>query len=272
MGHHTHRVYILCIMLLWSFACREEDQVRFGIVYSKITPEQVVPYNVIILEPDHYSKTEVDALKADGRLVIAYISLGEVNPSRWYFPYLEDRGFLGVNENWGSHYLRLDDEGTRRVLLDKVLPNIMIKGFDGLFLDTVDAVAPYATDRAHLQSSMVTLISALDQRHPDAYIIQNAGLFLLDQTTPHIDAVLVEDVASMYNFDTQTYAVKPDSAFQEKSAMLQEYETRFDRPVWVVDFADSIALKEQLIKRLAPLPFPYFISTIDLTTLPADHN
>lgn len=270
MKHRPEQILCMLWIVLAGFsACREEDRVRFGVVYGKIAPEQVAAYDLVILEPDHYSKREIDAIKATGSRVIAYISLGEVDPNRWYFPYLEERGFLGVNENWGSYFIRLDDEETRQLLLDKVLPNIMIKGFDGLFLDTVDAVAPYAEDRKHLQPYMAALIEAMDRQYPDAYIIQNAGLFLLDRTAPHIDVLLIEDIASMYDFKTQTYALKPEAEFKERAAMMQDLAQQYGKPVWIIDFADTPALKQQMEERLRPLPFDYFISTIDLSELPA---
>src|SRR5699024_10034713 len=130
----------------------------FAVSYEKIADlaGAANEYKLLIVEPEHYSKAEVDSLNTASNTLLAYVTLGEVDRSRWYYPLLEARGFLGVNENWDSPYLNLADSVTRSIMLDRVIPNIMIKGYDGLILDTVDDVAPY-TDRAWLQPHMVDI-------------------------------------------------------------------------------------------------------------------
>lgn len=207
----------------------------FGISYAKATPGHLQPYNMVILEPDHYSKTEMQALKETGTLLIAYLSLGEVNKSRWYYSMLKNRGFLGTNMNWGSSYLNLADTLTRSIILEQVVPEIMIKDFDGLFLDTIDNVAPY-TDRKHLQPYMVKLIKSLDAVYPHAYIIQNAGLFLLDQTKDFIDAALIEDVATSYYFATGKYKLLPENKYKERVETIRSHAKKSNKDFLIVDF------------------------------------
>ncbi|MCW9708309.1 endo alpha-1,4 polygalactosaminidase [Fodinibius salsisoli] len=268
------QILLLFIVFVSVVHCTGSGQVKkekwepFAVSYERIAnlEEASAKYNLLIVEPDQYSKAETDSLNNPKNQLIAYITLGEVDRNRWYYPLLEERGFLGVNENWDSPYLNLADSTTRSILLDKVVPNIMSKGFDGLFLDTVDDVAPY-TDRAHLQPQMVDIISQIHANYPDAIIIQNAGLFLLDKTKEFIDAVLIEDVATSYDFKNRTYNLKEKQQYHEKVQQIEQHTKAIQKPFLLVDFAEETSLKELAKSRLDTLPYPYFINTIGLNDI-----
>lgn len=241
----------------------------FGVCYAKVTPQQVSGYEMVVIEPDFFSKPEMDALKATGTKIIAYTTLGEIDPNRWYFPMMEARGFIGINQNWGSSYVDLSDSVNRSIILDKVIPEIIVKGVDGIFLDTIDAVAPY-TERSNLEPYMVELIKEIRIRYPELIIIQNAGLFLLDETNSFVDAVLVESIASGYDFENQEYLIRDLAAFNSRLEMLQNVADEYDLPVFVIDFSNSNEGISEIKQRLDSLGYPYFISNINLTELPED--
>lgn len=246
-----------------------QDLTPFGVCYSKVTPDQVKNYRMVIIEPDHYSKLEIEALKETGTKIIAYITLGETDDNRWYFSLLEERGFEGKNENWGSYYLNLADYETRSILIDRAFPGVMSKGVDGLFLDTIDAVAPY-TERFEMEPYMVELIRDLRSKYPSTIIIQNAGLFLLDQTKIYVDAVLIEDIASGYNFDENEYFIKNNEEFEQRVNLILEASLENDLPFFIVDFAASSLATKEIKTRLDKLNKPYFIGDIHLSKLPND--
>lgn len=245
----------------------------FAVSFEKIENLSQVAkeYELLIVESDQFDKAETNSLKTPENTVVAYISLGEVDRNRWYYPLLEERGFLGVNENWDSPYLNLADSTTRTILLDKVINNIMAKGYDGLFLDTVDNVAPY-TDRAHLKPYMLEIIEEIRNRYPEAVIIQNAGLFLLDDTRHVIDGVLIEDIATLYDFEDESYQLRDEEEFKARADTVDKYATLSERPFLLVDYANTSEVKEEVIKRLDQLPYPYFISTIMLDDITISYS
>ena len=242
------------------------DQVRFGICYSKVTPDQVKPFDLVVLEPDNYTHNEVEALKQTGTEVIGYLSLGEVNPARWYYPLLEMRGFLGKNENWNSYYLDLSDSTTKSIIGNHVAPEIMVKGFDGFFLDTIDAVAPY-TSRDTLQNDMYQVIKNLRDRFPESRIIQNAGLFLLDRTHNLVDGVALEDVATLYEFDSESYYIRNEREFSERVSLIQNYAAQYESTFYIIDFAVNPRDRREVARKLDTLSHPYYIGNIELDSL-----
>lgn len=270
-----HIIFFIGISLL-TIQCNNTSKIStnpmlkktpFGVCYSKITPEQVKNYKMVIIEPDFYSKAEITALKATGTTIIAYITLGEVDSNRWYFPLLEERGFLGINKNWNSSFLNLEDDVTRAIILEKALPEIMIKGVDGVFMDTIDAVSPY-TERSNLSPYMLSLIQGIRERYPKKLIIQNAGLFLLDQSKSIIDAVLIEDIASGYDFVNKEYFIKDFDAYIRRLDLVKENSQKHNIPFLIVDFAETEMAINEIKSRLDSLSFPYFISNIELSRLP----
>ena len=209
----------------------------------------------------------MDELRATGTKIIAYVTLGEVDTNRWYYPRLEEIGFVGKNENWNSFFIDLEKKEARNLILTEVLSKITEKGVDGLFLDTVDTVAP-VTERAYLQPFMVELIKDIRQRYPHKIIIQNAGVFLLDQTKNSVNAFLTEALASDYNFVKKEYEVRSVEEFRDRLEYLNHYADQNDKPYFIVGFYDSEEKRKQIISRLDTLGRPYFISNIGLSELP----
>jgi uncharacterized protein (TIGR01370 family) len=244
-----------------------EKHTPFGVCYAKVSPDQIKNYEMVIVEPDFYTKKEMAALRATGTKILGYVTLGEVDENRWYFPQMKELGFLGKNENWNSYFIDLEKDETRHLLLTEVIARITEKGVDGLFMDTIDAVSP-VTDRGYLQPYMAKLIMDIRKKYPKKILIQNAGIFVLDNTKNHIDAFLTEALASDYNFKEKEYTVRSPEEFNDRLDYLNFYSQKSGKPYFIIDFADTKAKREQITSRLDTLGRPYFISNIGLSKLP----
>lgn len=244
-----------------------ENTSPFAVSFARFTPEESDGYKLLILETDHYTEDEIREFRKQGAIVLGYVSLGEVDTNRSYFTELQKQGFLGINPNWNSHYLNLEDAETRRILIDSAAAGVMGKGADGLFLDTIDAVAPY-TERKHLKDEMLNLISSLRSEFPDSWIMQNAGLFMVDKTSALIDGLLIEGIATDYNFAAGEYLLRPDEEYNERLNYLRIQIGATGLPVYMVEFAESENMKTGISARLDSLNYPYFISNIGLSSLP----
>lgn len=258
-------IYYLFLTLCCSVT--KNGLIPFGVAYNKLGPQDIEDYSLIILEPDHYSKLDVDELKSENVKLIAYLSLSEVDSNRWYFPLVEEYGFLGNNPNWSSCYMDLSKKEVIDILLNTVVSNIMIKGFDGLFFDTVDGVNE-TLGRGYIQDEMIFLISQIRKNYPDVFLIQNGGLFILDKTRPYLDAVLIESVASDYSFFNQMYGLRSELEFEKKIMMINNYSNLFDIDFLIVEFADNKTLADKIKNRLNKYGYPLFISKFDLSSLP----
>jgi len=239
----------------------------FGVVYSEIEPKQTEGYNFLIVEPYFYTKQEISNFHSRGLKVVAYISLGEVNESRRYFEEFKEIGFKGKNENHGSYYTDLTNPKVKDKFINQIVPELLAFGYDGLFMDTIDAVAPY-TIRREMKNDMIELIKKIRAKNPKKILIQNAGFFLLDETADLVDAVAIEDVASGYNFETNEYLIKSDKEFEERVSFINSVYQKSKIPFLIIDFAEDVHTKQIVSERLNSIAFPYFISNIGFNGLP----
>lgn len=261
--------FILLLILIMVVSCRTTRDVEaFAISYGRLNPSVIKNFDFVIAEPDQFSREQVHYLHHKNQKLLGYISLGEVNSSRSYYNDLKSRGFLGTNKNWGASFLNLADSVTRKVLVDRA-GQIIAKGFDGLFLDTVDDVEQ-GTGRGALQPYMVEVIKEIRSRYPSIRIVQNNGLFLLDRTAKYINGVLVEDVASDYNFRTKSYHIKAQKNFEKRVSELKTVAKKYHKPIYIVDYAVTTEMRNKLSNMLRSTGFSYYIAPISLNTIPSN--
>ncbi len=262
-------IYLLTVNCISSSNKLSKDPIydSFGVVYSDITPSVVSGYKLLIVEPYFYTKQEIAEFNSRGIKVVAYLSLGEVNESRRYFSEFKEIGLIGKNENHGSYFINLSEPSIKEKFVNEIVPELLSYGYDGLFLDTIDAVAPY-TLRRNMEQDMVDLISAIRSRNPDKLLIQNAGLFLLDKTAAHIDAVTVEAVASGYDFDKNEYQIKSVKEYEERLEFIDSLHDTYKVPFLIIDFAENYGNSLLIKNRLVESGHPFFISNIEFKGLP----
>ena len=150
-------------------------------------------------EDGAFGRREIAELKAGGRLVLAYLSIGEAESYRYYW----DRrwapdGRLGeaappwlgpTNSAWeGNYKVRYWDEDWQR-LIERYLDRIIDAGFDGVYLDIIDAYEffalggelPEREDAASLMALFVERIAEYArERRPDFLVVPQNGPAILD--------------------------------------------------------------------------------------------
>ncbi|HXE71844.1 MAG TPA: MJ1477/TM1410 family putative glycoside hydrolase [Candidatus Nitrosotenuis sp.] len=143
------------------------------------------PFDLVVIDyssdgsaAGRYTRADIEAVQrhpAGGRrLVLAYLSVGEAESYRFYW----QPGFrpgspawLGrENPEWPGNYLVNYWEPEWRSLLEKYLDQIVEAGFDGVYLDRVDAYQSFEVLRPTARDDMVELV-----RHLAARARQGAG-------------------------------------------------------------------------------------------------
>jgi len=103
----------------------------------------VIDYSSDGLESGEWSHAEISTIKSSGKTAVAYISIGEAEDYRWYWnPEWESTPppWLGPeNPDWeGNYKVRFWHEDWQNLVFD-YLDRIIEQGFDGVYLDIVDA-------------------------------------------------------------------------------------------------------------------------------------
>jgi len=239
------------------------------VCYGRLAPEDIKGYNYVILESQYYNIYEIRRIKSQNEKVLAYISVGEVNENAMHYNLLKD-STLGKNDIWNSHYINLKLENTAEILLG-IINTTMEMGYDGFFLDNVDnftAFGPQPDQKAEL----IDLLKKIHTTYPDKIFLQNAGLELIDETAPYVDAVIIESIASNYTFDDKSYKLRDQNDYESYIKKLKAIKKKYRLPIILIEYADSYELHNAIQKRIRNLGFEYFIGNIDLQTIPVFQN
>jgi cysteinyl-tRNA synthetase len=223
-------------------------------------------------------------VKPDGspRLVLAYLSVGEVDTKRWYWPskwLLNPPDWVGAeNPNWaGARSVQYWNPQWRSLVFEgdnSILDVILDIGFDGVVLDRVDAYADWEANRKTAKLDMVDLVSALAEkgraRDSDFLIIaQNAEPLLI-----YGDFVLVLDGHNKESLITglsgpNTYNTEEDVNWSLNFLRgLQDSGKR----TFATEYLTDMSLISDVRSKLTKLGFVPFFGVRALDRLPVDSS
>ena len=204
----------------------------------------VIDYSRDGSDPGAFSPAEIAAAQADGTIVLAYLSIGEAEEGRFYFDpaWLRDGHptdaappwLAGANPDWLDNYnVQFWEPDWQAIILGPggYLHRILAAGFDGVYLDKIDAWESWWDFGSGLPpleaQDMVHFVEAIAQRarvdlaRPDFLVlVQNAPDILealhedqqIDYLTA-VDALAAEDTFYFGNadednpLDVQEYAL-----------------------------------------------------------------
>jgi len=195
--------------------------------------DDLARFDLAIIDPSTLTPDEVRQLEGRGTLVVAYLSVGEIEPSD---PWLADgtvprSWILGRNKNWGSLFVDANQQGWRDLMVQQA-GQLLDHGFQGVFLDTVDTAIDVAPET---EPGMIQLIEGLRRAYPDALLVQNRGFDIAEQVAGSIDAVMFEDLSTTYDFRRAEYERIEPSGEADRMVALHD---RTGLPILALDYAD----------------------------------
>jgi hypothetical protein len=236
----------------------------YMVYYGKNQGDRLAAYDLAILQPDTLNREDLAALHKQGTLVVAYLSIGEVETERpWYTDGRFDPAWvLGKNENWGSYFIDAGKPGWQKLMLD-LAGEYLAYGFDGIFLDTVDTVDSYPETKA----GMIGLIHALRQRYPDALLVQNRGFNVIQDVSADLDALMFEGFTTDYNFQTHEYMSQENNQLAGELYLLK---SKTGLVILALDYAppDNPGLAARAVRIARGYEFVPAVSVINLDQIP----
>jgi hypothetical protein len=178
----------------------------FTIYYGEPTEQnltQLMKKDLVIIEPQLYSKEQIAGIRSAGSSVIGYLSVMESptwNQQRLQqlLPedYLLQQGERVHFQQWDSYLMDLRRPHYRELLLQEIGASITDKGLNGVFLDTIGDMDDHIKDIAvqtQIRQAYRVFLQDLTKRFPKLLLIQNRGFDSLDYATPYIHGILWED-------------------------------------------------------------------------------
>jgi cysteinyl-tRNA synthetase len=214
-----------------------------------------------------FTRAEVEQLQRtpDGRrrLVVAYFSIGEAEE---YRPYWQSRwtatppGWLiGENCRWPrNHLVQFWSPEWRKIIFDgadSYLARIKAAGFDGVYLDRVDAYDDLKTRFPQARQQIIEFVQALSARAKAGtgnfiVIAQNAEELLSDTSyRAAIDAVAKEDLLHGVGGTGRRNTADLIAWSKAQLAKLQ----REDKPVLAIEYLVDLAAVDTTRRELSAL-------------------
>lgn len=199
---------------------------RFVVYYGNNLPWQAfAPYSVVVFDRDKHPP--LSSLRAPSRVLLAYVSIGEVEKSRSDYRAIEDQGLvLDTMSSWnGAAVVDVRKREWADYLLNSLIPAVTAQGFDGIMLDTADSLIEMERTEpvryAGLSDATVDLIKVIRERYPHLVIMLNRGFEILPRVDRDIDLVLAESIFTHWT-GTGTPTLVPDATYRHYEALLKE--------------------------------------------------
>lgn len=162
----------------------------------------VEPYDEAqVLWPPHIVAKMQTTMSGKRRRVLAYISIGEAENYRKYWWSIKDADFIDAeNPEWkGNFKVKFWDRAWQAIIF-QMLSDIMSCGYDGVYLDIIDAYEHYEKAFPDAEYEMADFVISISERikgpWPKAWIVpQNGeGLLVYREYRNAIDAIGKEDI------------------------------------------------------------------------------
>ena len=134
--------FTIVLLFLPFFLLAEETFPHWIAYFSDKAPvESFKIYQWIAL--DRFEHPPIRPLLNQGKILFGYVTLGEVDNFEPWFQEVVDEGItIHANPVWEeSLMVDMRDPRWGKRVIEKVIPFVLHKGFNGLFLDTVDNAA-----------------------------------------------------------------------------------------------------------------------------------
>lgn len=234
-------------------------------------------YKLLILDSDTHPP--LHPLADRDKVLLGYVSLGEVSKDRKYFGELQKQNIL-LNENkqWpGSYTVDIRNNYWPQFVIESIIPNIIRSGFHGIFIDTLDNPADYERKQPLKYGGMgqaaIQLVKSIRLHYPDLKIMLNRGYEILPYVVKDIDMVLGESVYADYNFETKVSSLNTPELYHQQLKILQDAKFQnHNLGVYTLDYWDKNDAEgiKKIYQEQRDNGFVPYVSTISLNEIVAE--
>ncbi|AWR86376.1 endo alpha-1,4 polygalactosaminidase [Meiothermus taiwanensis] len=221
--------------------------------YGKGRLQQLRRYAQVVLQTWAYTPIELQWLRSQDTRPLAYLSLGEDQPipAPWHRN--------ARNLDWNTVYVDPAHPDWIKNRLNEAQKAIDM-GFEGLFLDTLDAATLNPQDRG----AMLQLIARLRALVGPRRLYANRGFHLLPELSSLVDGVVLESFSTTWT--PGGYRVLPTYELEYNLSCLFRLQG-FGLELYALDYADRFWLEGFARLRAMYYGLPTFVSNRDLTRL-----
>jgi uncharacterized protein (TIGR01370 family) len=222
-------IILLSLASLLTYSAKDFTPIPWVVLYSaQAQLKDLLPYKVIVLDSESYPPVLDTLALSKKHIVLGYISAGEVEQYRDYFNDIKAQNILiAENPFWpGSFYVDSRDPVWEDLIINRIIPELKKKKFDGIMLDTLDNQIELERQDPKkykgLKKSVVLLIKNIRKKYPNLKIMVNRAYEILPDVAPDIDYILAESLRADYNFEKNSYQYTNHKLYEKQVKDLQK--------------------------------------------------
>ncbi len=252
---------------------------RWALKLTRINVGQIArsDTDLVIVDADGVSAAELARLKRrpDGgrRVVLGYLNIGEAETFRSYWRPAWNRNrpdWMGKpNKNWPGHYFVEYWSPEWQSITARGVDRIAAKGFDGVFLDSVDKYLVWPERPRQARRDMLNQIESIARRgrarNPQFLVVPNNAEDLLTDAryVATIDAVVKESLL----YGVPRLGRRNTNEMVSWSVSRLKRAQRAGRPILVIEYLDSPAARTEVANRISELGMLVTFGQRDLSRL-----
>ncbi|MBJ6136154.1 endo alpha-1,4 polygalactosaminidase [Marinobacter litoralis] len=245
---------------------------NIGFYYGHEAPiGSLYAYDWLVLQPSQTTNARLDLLQKGNTRPIAYLSAGEMAFTDQAAQSLQQDWVLGENTAWKSYVLDIRNESVRDFMLEQVVAPAIARGFQGVFLDTLDSHLLTNEGRENPQAfaeAQGLLIATIRERFPDSRIIINRGFHLPESAHANVDALAFESWRNGYEAGGRRYYAVPEQDREWLASQLAHWrEAHPELPIIAIDYAKTASNAVEKSEQLRQDGFIPYVSDHHLNRL-----
>jgi polysaccharide biosynthesis protein PelA len=223
----------------------------YKVYYSAPTKsilKKLTQYDVVIIEPTLYTKEQIQSIQSAGTKVLGYISVMET--PTWNLErvqalqesdYFIRNGMKVHYIKWDSYLMDITSNHYQTVLLSEIQKQVVEKGLDGVFYDTVGDIDDefLNSDKKTYNNQLQGLLQFVKQakfNYPNLLMVQNWGMETIKHTATYMDGYMWEG----FNYQK----VIKDSWSQAQIQSLQKLQLTNNLQVMTISTLTEVKSKE----------------------------
>jgi polysaccharide biosynthesis protein PelA len=264
-------IYSLLIaapIILYLFGLLNDPSKKVGssiaFFYGKPIPFKLLSqFERVVVEPDNIES--IQEFKNKGVEVFAYLSVGEIHPSRIWYSTIPKDWLLGENQAWGSSVIDLSKKEWQEFLLTKLIQPLWDKGYRGFFLDTLDSYQILIKDSGkqfEQQRALVNLIQAMHGQFPGIKIILNRGFEIIPVVSKQIMGVAAESLFQRWDAAANSYVEVPAADRDWLLNKLNQIHKQTGLNIIVIDYVqpNNKSLAKTVAEKIKQLGFTPWVA------------
>lgn len=268
LARRCARVATLATLLAAPVAAASPSVAFF---YADDVPwDELAAFDMVVVEPDHVAA--LPRLAGGATELIAYVSVGEAEPTRKWAGELPPAWRIGENTAWGTAVIDQAQPEWPRFLVERVLRPLWDRGFRGFFLDALDSyqlVARDAAARRAQEDGLVRVVREIRRAFPAARLVFNRGFEILPQVHGEAYAVAAESLFHGWDQAGRRYREVPQAERDWLLGQLERVRREYRLPVIVVDYVppENRAAARETAQAILARGFTPWVSTPELDML-----